>query len=230
MNKITKYLYLFAVALCVFTLSYTIFSQLTGLKIALFSNTEIAPLTSIGKSILAFVVLHAVYPVEKIFKIKLPSLLVASYFIFIIGATVGAELFGLYLNINGWDSILHIYSGALLAMFAVVLLLNHDKYSKETRVDIVYFFIISVSFAVMIGVLWEIYEYTGDSLFGMNMQITTSYEGVVLQGQAAIYDTMKDLIIDLIGAVIGAIISIYSLKNNKGLLSDYNKEIKKSLN
>lgn len=225
-NKLVKILYLFTIALCIFTIVYVIFSNITGIKLSIFSNTEVAPLTSIGKAVLALIVLHATRLIEMLFRIKLPTLLTISYYLFIIGATVGAELFGLYININGWDSILHIFSGALLAMFAVVLLLNHDKSVTDKNIDILYYFLIAVSFAVMIGVLWEIYEFTGDNLFNMNMQITTTYDGIVLSGKAAVYDTMKDLIIDVIGAIIGATVAIFSLKNNNGILSKYNQEIK----
>jgi len=47
-------------------------------------------------------------------------------------------------------------------------------------------------FAVMIGALWEIWEFTLDQLFGLNTQ------------KSGLVDTMWDLIVDAMGALIGA--------------------------
>lgn len=47
-------------------------------------------------------------------------------------------------------------------------------------------------FAVMIGAVWEIWEFTLDQLFGLNTQ------------KSGLVDTMWDLIVDAGGAIIGA--------------------------
>ena len=54
----------------------------------------------------------------------------------------------------------------------------------------------------MPGVLWEIYEYTADGLLGLNMQKFANENGTLLQGRAALNNTMKDLIVDSFGALI----------------------------
>ena len=56
-------------------------------------------------------------------------------------------------------------------------------------------------FALALDVLWEIYEFTVDALFQTKMQKYALEGGEALAGQAALQDTMGDLIVDFIGAL-----------------------------
>ena len=58
----------------------------------------------------------------------------------------------------------------------------------------------SFCFAVAIGVLWEIFEFTMDNLFGLNMQ------------KSGLLDTMSDLIIDSIGAFLVSVSGFVYMK------------------
>ena len=51
-------------------------------------------------------------------------------------------------------------------------------------------------FAVGMGALWEVFEFSMDSFFGMNMQKP------MLGDASGLTDTMWDLIVDTIGALI----------------------------
>ena len=73
-------------------------------------------------------------------------------------------------------------------------------------------------FAITIGTLWEIYEYTFDGLLGLNMQKFITPDGTVLVGHAAIVDTMEDLMIDAFGGLVASVIGYFSLKHNKSWL------------
>ena len=73
-------------------------------------------------------------------------------------------------------------------------------------------------FALALDVLWEIYEFTVDALFQTNMQKYALEGGEALTGQAALQDTMGDLIVDFIGALAIAIAGYLSLKRGKGNL------------
>ena len=70
-----------------------------------------------------------------------------------------------------WDTILHTFSGAMLASlgFSVITLLN-----KTERIPMImspsFVAIFTFCFAVTLGVFWEIYEYTADGLLHLNMQ------------------------------------------------------------
>ena len=56
-------------------------------------------------------------------------------------------------------------------------------------------------FALALDVLWEIYEFTVGALFQTSMQKYALEGGEALTGQAALQDTMGDLIVDFIGAL-----------------------------
>ena len=70
------------------------------------------------------------------------------------------------------------------------------------------------------GAIWEIYEFTGDSLLGMNMQKWRTEAGVPLVGQAALADTMKDIIVDVLGAGIISLSGYFSMKRRKNWLQE----------
>ena len=93
-----------------------------------------------------------------------------------------------------WDMALHAGSGFLLGIvgFMFLFLLNQtDRLPPGIRPGFLCFF--GVTFAVFIGVLWEIFEFTVDSFFPwINMQSV----------ETGVKDTMKDLIVDTLGACL----------------------------
>lgn len=100
-----------------------------------------------------------------------------------------------YYRIWWWDAVLHIGSGFLLGIIGILalFLLNQtNRIPRGMTPAFVCFF--SVTFAVFLGVLWEIFEFVVDRFTTANMQ--SQETGVV--------DTMQDLIVDLIGACVVA--------------------------
>ncbi len=87
-----------------------------------------------------------------------------------------------------YDKFAHAVSSTTVAVLGFVMVLIVDRFSslQLTRPMIVLFIVI---FTMALGALWEIYEFAFDQFFG-----TTLQHGNV--------DTMTDLILDLIGAVI----------------------------
>ena len=70
-------------------------------------------------------------------------------------------------------------------------------------------------FAVSVGALWEIYEYAFDGILGLNMQKFMLEDGTQLVGRAALDDTMKDIIIDVMGSLATAIVGYISIKRQQ---------------
>ena len=101
---------------------------------------------------------------------------------------------GLYHYFWWWDILLHTGSGFLLGIigFLALFLLNQtERIPAGIRPAFLCFF--GVTFAVFLGVLWEIFEFAIDLLVpGQNMQ----------SGETGVGDTMLDLIVDTLGAVI----------------------------
>jgi len=100
-----------------------------------------------------------------------------------------------------WDVVLHTGSSLLLGIigFLLVYVLNEKD---DINLDLTAGFmgLFAFVFAVALGALWEIFEFTMDTLFGMNMQKT------MFDDTSGLTDTMWDLIVDTIGAAIISIL------------------------
>lgn len=155
--------------------------------------------------------------ISKKWKITIPSSMYIIYVIFLYAAIFLGEVRDFYYRIPHWDTILHTFSGAALGAlgFSVVNLLNKQE---KLKVNLSPFFValFSLCFAITMGVMWEIYEFTFDGLLDLNMQKFALENGVNLVGRAALCDTMKDLIVDSIGALVISILGYISLKYKKG--------------
>ena len=154
-------------------------------------------------------------------KLEIPSNMYLAFLIFLYCAIYLGEVRNFYYLYEHWDVILHAFSGGMLGAlgFSVVSILNKEK---KTYVDLSPLFVavFAFAFAVTLGVVWEIYEYTLDGLLGMNMQKFALSNGTMLIGREAVTDTMKDLIVDSIGAATMCIIGYISLKYKTGWISN----------
>jgi uncharacterized membrane protein YjdF len=84
--------------------------------------------------------------------------------------------------------------------------------------------IFAFMFAVGIGALWEIFEFSMDSLFGMDMQKE-------MRGDpSGLTDTMWDLIVDILGALVISILGYGYVKTarNESFLERWIKAFVKS--
>ena len=170
---------------------------------------------------LGIVVIHVPMLFSRQFKVDLPTPLYVMYIIFLYAAIFLGEVRSYYYKIPAWDSILHFFSSMMTGLigFMLVALLNRSEHAKLSLSP---FFVamFAFCFAVAVGAVWEIYEFSGDLFLGTNMQKFVTADGTVLIGQAALADTMKDIIIDTIGALLSAVAGYFSLKSGKGWASD----------
>jgi len=156
---------------------------------------------------------------EKKLKFEIPSSMEILYVIFLYCAIFLGEVRNFYYTFPHWDTILHTFSGAMLGAlgFSVVSIMNKNKrWHLNLSPTFIAFF--ALCFAITLGVVWEIYEFTFDGLLRLNMQKFALEDGTELIGRLALIDTMKDLIVDLIGAFVISIIGYISLKYKKGWL------------
>jgi hypothetical protein len=125
---------------------------------------------------------------------KLNQGLIFSYLVFIFGAQFLGTILDWY-GIHWWDTFMHLISGGILAF--VALDLYERAVYKNAGKDSDPWFVFLFAFAIpgIGGVLWEIYEFITDNIFG------TTLQGV------GVTDTMTDLISDVTG---GLIIAIYA--------------------
>jgi hypothetical protein len=155
----------------------------------------------------------------KRFKVKLPSWMTVIYVIFIYCALYLGEVHSFYYRVPHWDTLLHLSSGALLGILGYTLvsfLNNSDKI--PVALSPLFVAVFTFSFAMALAVLWEIYEFAFDSMLGLNMQKFALENGTQLVGQAALQDTMKDLIAACIGATVFSVIGFFAVKKQSGWL------------
>lgn len=155
------------------------------------------------------------YPsiLEKKFGVYLPSRLEITITLFIFAAQVLGEMNNFYDKIPWWDTMLHATSGVVLGIvgFLFVYLLN-EKGDANVNLSPIFVVIVAFCIALTLGVFWEIYEFSADRLLGFNMQ---KYR---LPGQDGLLDTMCDLIVDSVGALVACIFGWIYMKNKKDTL------------
>lgn len=169
------------------------------------------------QNILGLIVMQLPKFLEYRFKIKIPLNMRFLLAIFLYCAIYLGETKRFYYIVPHWDTMLHLISGAVLVAigFSLLTLLNRMD-SVPIKLNPICIVIFSFCFAITLGVIWEIYEFLCDGLLNLNMQKFALEDGNNLIGRDALIDTMKDLIIDCIGATIMSVIGYISLKYNKG--------------
>lgn len=145
------------------------------------------------------------------FKLIVPGVMCILYYVFLYCAIFLGEIFSFYYRFPIWDSILHAMSAAMLGALGFILVdwLNKDEHVKLSM-NPLFVSLFAFSFALMIGTLWEVYEFSFDSILGLNMQKARLEDGTPLVGNAALTDTMKDLIIDALAALAVAVTGFFT--------------------
>ena len=133
----------------------------------------------------------------------IPDSMYILYFVFLYCAIYLGEVRNFYYLVPNWDTWLHTLSGGMLGAlgFVIVNQLNQVE-GVPVKLGPKFVCLFALCFAMTVGILWEIYEFTLDGLLGMNMQKFRLENGVERVGRAALTDTMKDLIVDFAGAAI----------------------------
>lgn len=140
--------------------------------------------------------------------------------IFIFCAEFLGEIRSFYEIVPWWDNMLHFLSGIILGLIGFILVYALNESNIVTLKPI---FIVSFAFffALSCGVLWEIFEFSGDRLLGLNMQKFRPPENVnTLLTENWSYDdglkdTMTDIIMDAISAFITSILGFIKIKAGK---------------
>ncbi len=183
--------------------------------------------------------------------INLPTVFEVIIVLFIFAAEILGEIQGFYVIFPRWDDMLHTANGFLAAAigFAMIDVLNRDE---RVKMHLSPFFVglVSFCFSMTIGVLWEFFECSMDMFFGKDMQKDTwlesfnsvainpdglnvpvhvEVESVDVNGMVwdkyldiGLYDTMHDLFVNFIGAVVFSALGIIYIKSRgKGIVAKF---------
>jgi len=152
-------------------------------------------------------------------KITIPSGMLVAFAIFLFCGVYLGEVHYFYFRVPHWDTLLHTFSGfALGAVGLSILGILNKSESVHLSLSPAFIAVFAFCFAVAIGVVWEIYEFTVDTVAGLNMQKYMLESGEMLSGQEALMDTMKDLIVDSVGALAISIIGYVQMRRKDGWL------------
>ena len=115
------------------------------------------------------------------------------------------EVHRFYYSVWWWDVMLHSGSAFTFGIIAlIIMLLAFNKKQLVASPLIVATFVLS--FALALGLLWEIFEFTNDQLRGTDMQHVK---------ETGIVDTMKDEIVDVVGASAAAALAYFYVRPGK---------------
>src|SRR3989344_1046259 len=155
-------------------------------------------------SLIALFTTFIPYLLELLFRIKIPSSIEIIYLMFLYGLLTAGEVRGFYSGLWWWEILMTLTASFALGFVGLSIM---QVLYKEKRININPLFasIVIFSFAVSIGVLWEIFEFTLDALINSNLQKN-------------LIDTMQDLAVNVLGGLIISIMGFYLIKNEKSFL------------
>lgn len=172
--------------------------------------------SSLAMSVITLLVMIIPSIIERRFQLDIPDEFEIVLIVFIYAALFLGEMNQFYFRFWWWDNMLHSFSGLIFGNigFLVVSYLNSSS-KMNIQLSPIFVAIFSFCFAVSIGAIWEIYEFTMDKLFGFIMQ------------RNSLDDTMMDIILDTVGALIFAILGYYQQKGKINIISRYLIRFKK---
>ena len=137
--------------------------------------------------------------------LRLPPSFLAAIALFVLATLYLGEVYDFYDRFWWWDLVLHFGSAigfGILGFLLVFMLFQGDRYAAPPWAVGV----LSFCLAMTAGVLWELFEYAMDSLFGFNMM------------KSGLPDTMGDFIVNTLGAALAALAGVVYLLDRAGRL------------
>jgi hypothetical protein len=140
----------------------------------------------------------------KYFKINLSQASIFVYLIFVLLAHFLGSVVELYNKVYWFDTFCHFLSGQVVSVFALEFI---NKKNEKTNIIVQILFILGMS--ALVAVCWETFEFINDNLFDKDAQkvITTG-----------VTDTMKDMIVALLGSGLFCLSYLFEYINQKKYL------------
>jgi hypothetical protein len=218
--RITKIVYLL--------LQLSIFVILIASIVNLFLRPEDIERTimHIGLCLAGFITINIPAFIQRRFKIYIPSVLQLVAVLLIYAHFILGEIFRAYDHLAWFDKTLHALNGLAFALlgFSMINLLNNnsDQYKKLSPLFVSLF---SFCFCLAVSYMWELLEYSIDSVFKINMQRWK--DGLVQDGSGVnaytqgtgLIDTMTDMIVMMVGGALVSALGYISLKTKKDLFN-----------
>lgn len=174
---------------------------LTGAVLAILYFIPGSGFTKIGPY-LATMALPFAMDLLRVLGVKVSKRFEIAYLLFIIPAMIVGIDFRVYQIVYPFDKIVHTLSGVLVAFGAREILEQASGKPDEMWFKVLF----SLSFVALTAVLWECVEFTIDQTMGEHMQ------QLIAEG---IEDTMYDMIVAMIGGLVGTFMAFPIRKARK---------------
>ena len=127
--------------------------------------------------------------------------------VFLYASFALGEVRDFYSRFWWWDLMLHSLSSLTIGIMGFLAIY---VFHMTNRVQIAPIYIASMTFCltVTMGTLWELFEFSMDWFFQLTMQ------------KSGLIDTMTDLMVNLIGALVAAVLGYLYVKNGDSLIVD----------
>lgn len=185
--------------------------------------------------------------IERKLEMRLPTALEITVVVFIFASEILGEIACFYVTVPFWDKAMHTVSGFIYAAvgYSMADILNRD-HRISFQLSPVFLAVVAFCFSMTIGALWEIFEFSVDTLLQKDMQkdtvlheitsvaldptrsnIPITMSGIrdtVVNGQSlglggyldiGLHDTMQDLIVNMIGALVFSVGGFFQQKRKK---------------
>lgn len=148
-------------------------------------------------------------------KIYIPTLLKFIILIFIFLSMYLGEIHAYFYRYSWWDSMLHAISAMFWGFIGFILIHTMNKNKNiDNLLSPSFIALFTFCFALSVSVFWEIFEFFVDAGLGYNMQKSRDLHIItgVMDTRLGLLDTMRDIIVDAVGALIFAIVSYRYVK------------------
>lgn len=125
---------------------------------------------------------------------------------FVIFTQFLGEIFDFFIRFWWWDKAAHVFSAFIITIIGYIILYFYLPPKENARSDktyLVFATIFAFSFSMMLGSLWEIFEYLMDTVFGHNMQ------------KSGLIDTMDDFLACLFGSLIPCVMFLVDTRTKR---------------
>lgn len=148
-----------------------------------------------GMCVLTLIFMTIPFRLEAKYNLKIPRSFLTVLIIFLYASVFLGTGNRFYEVFWWWDKMLHGSSGYIFAHMGFLILMFLDPRQKQdTLPSRILAALFAFSFSLASGGVWEIYEFSMDHAFG------TLYQGI------GIDDTMWDVILDALGALVFALV------------------------
>jgi len=156
--------------------------------------------------------------------IAMPAMLQTIFTVFTFLAMFFGEILGFYELFSWWDSMLHFSSGIIFGLVGYMLFISFNRdASVRGKLHPASVLMFAVCFSIACGTMWEIFEFAGDSMLGMNMQrwqtdlqpeAWTAMQNASNFSNPGLINTMKDIICDVAGTFLAIPMLLPLVKKN----------------